>query len=117
MTILVVDDSATVRDVLKAVLQAQGHTIVEASDGDEALKIAAKQPIDLLLTDIVMPRMSGVELAKTLTAARPELPVLFISGFPFDLEEHKKHLPRCAFLQKPFNFDRLFKTIEELTKK
>lgn len=116
MTILVVDDSATVRDVLKAVLQTVGHSIVEAADGDAALHVAARQPIDLLLTDIVMPRMSGVDLARTLTAAHPELPVLFISGFPFDLEAQRKHIARCAFLQKPFNFDRLFKIIEELTK-
>jgi PAS domain S-box-containing protein len=103
-TVLLVEDETLVRGLLVRVLADCGYRVLEARDGVEALGIAAAHagPIDLLVTDVVMPRMGGVALARRLRAERPGLPVLFVSGHP---EERTAGRTRDVisgnFLQKP----------------
>jgi len=105
-TILLVDDEETVRTYVKALLRNDGFEILEASDGLEALE-SIKQlrgSIDLLLTDVRMPRMDGLALAHAVTDMFPEIPVLFISGYSLDIDAEKSRHPtkNCGFVQKPF---------------
>ena len=102
-TILVAEDQAMLRALVSRVLQQQGYTVFEASDGAEALDIAIAQGprIDLVVTDIVMPRLRGTELARRVRAMHPSVKVLFISGYPDD-EPMENLEPGIGFLPKPF---------------
>jgi PAS domain S-box-containing protein len=105
-TILVVEDQKAVRSFTKAALKQYGYHVVEASDGDEAIALARQYSgeLHLLLTDVVLPGMNGKELSAKLTALRPNLKVLFISGYTADVIAHRGVLDRgVAFLNKPFS--------------
>ena len=78
--ILLVDDSESVRSALNTLLQYAGHEVTEAADGREALGAMAQDQFDLVVTDIFMPTMDGIELIKQLRAAHPELKILALSG-------------------------------------
>ena len=82
-TVLVVEDEDAVRLIVRRVLEAQGYAILEARDGNDAMRIAAQRgnAIDLVLSDIIMPGMGGRELARSLGTTRPGLPILFMSGY------------------------------------
>jgi two-component system cell cycle sensor histidine kinase/response regulator CckA len=104
-TVLLVEDDEAVRELARRVLRSLGYTLLEASDGQEALRLAAGHPgsIHLLLTDVVLPGMSGVDMAKQLIQARPGLKTLFMSGYTDNAIAHHGVLdPGIAFLQKPF---------------
>jgi PAS domain S-box-containing protein len=104
-TILLVEDEPAVRKLARRALEAQGFRILEAGSGAEALKVAAAHAseLDMLLTDVVMPQMSGVELAGRLTASDPLLRVLYMSGYTEDTLGQRGVLsPETAFLSKPF---------------
>lgn len=104
-TILLVEDEDRVRAITSQTLQANGYTVLEAANGDEALRISArhKGAIHLLLTDVVMPQLSGREVAEHLASSRPEMNVLYISGYTADaIIRHGVFEARIAFLQKPF---------------
>ena len=108
--ILLVDDDEIVRKCVLHVLQASGYAVIEASNGPEALRIANEHtgPINLLLTDIKMPKMNGRELAERLMPLRPGVKVLYISGHTDSATVNEMALQRGAnFLQKPFTPDRL----------
>jgi len=108
--ILLVDDDEIVRKFVLQVLQTSGYAVIEASNGPEALRIAKEHtgPINLLLTDIKMPKMNGRELADRLTPLRPGVKVLYISGHTDSATVNQMALQRGAnFLQKPFTPDRL----------
>jgi two-component system cell cycle sensor histidine kinase/response regulator CckA len=97
-SILLCEDEDMVRRYVATVLGDAGYRVLVASDGHEALKVAADHRIDLLLTDVVMPRISGPELAERLG-----LPVLYMSGYTGDLiEQHELLKPGMAYIQKPF---------------
>jgi PAS domain S-box-containing protein len=116
-TILLVEDEAGVRALVRKFLERSGYSVVEASSGDEALKEAEKFPghIDLLLTDVVLPRMSGSELARRLVDARKDTRVLYMSGYTDDAIVHHGVLSAgAAFLQKPFTADALARKIREI---
>jgi two-component system cell cycle sensor histidine kinase/response regulator CckA len=102
--VLVVEDRDVVRDLARDVLEAAGFDVVAVAGGREALEHAASgEPFDLLLTDVVMPEMSGPELAVKLRAKRPQLPVLYMSGYTDDvLSSHELSQDATAFLRKPF---------------
>lgn len=97
-TILVVDNEAPIRKLLAQVLKKEGYKVLAAGDGEEALATAAKSvdPIDLLVTDIVMPGMGGTELYAWLKSHQPGVKVIFISGFM------EREPLEAAFLKKPF---------------
>jgi PAS domain S-box-containing protein len=112
-TILLVEDEETVRRIASRCLERAGYRVLAVGDGEDALRIAAATPrIDLLLTDVVMPGMSGPRLADHLKAARPSLPVLFMSGFSRDLPESLAP-PPGALLQKPFSPETLTARVAE----
>jgi len=103
--ILVVEDRGLVRNLARSVLAAAGFDVVTAAGGDEALELvqAGTEP-DLLLTDVVMPGMSGAELARRLRTLQPKLPVLYMSGYTDDvLRPAELTEPRTWFLAKPFH--------------
>ncbi|MFN3652379.1 MAG: response regulator [Armatimonadota bacterium] len=104
-TILVVEDEPRLSQLLCSTLRSAGYQVLEAASGDEALRTASGYPgkIDLLLTDVVMPGMSGREVAERLAAERPELRVAFMSGYTDDVVvRHGVAVGRAVLIQKPF---------------
>lgn len=101
-TVLVVEDEEPVRTLLQRVLQGAGYTVLACDSADEALEVSASlgAPIHLLVTDVVMRGMNGRELAARLQKSRPELRVLFISGYSRQQVGMKD--PRLDYLEKPF---------------
>jgi CheY-like chemotaxis protein len=117
--ILLVEDQEAVREMLKKALTVWGYTVLEAAGGEEAIRLVAghQSPIDLLITDVVMPVMSGRELAERLTAERPGMKVLFISGFADRAVVHHGMLsPGINYLQKPFPLSELARKVQEILK-
>jgi PAS domain S-box-containing protein len=115
-TLLLAEDEETVRKFLAATLRSKGFKVLEAGDGSQALALAKdRKTLDCLVTDIVMPGLSGSKLAAELRAKRPGLPVLFISGYTRDLLTASELAdPGTAFLQKPFSPQELVSRIREL---
>ena len=116
-TILLVEDEAGLRKLAREMLLKQGYRVMQASGGPEALRVWGQNPegIDLLLTDVVMPQMSGRELADQLKAARPDLKVLYMSGYTHDvIARHGVLDSETAFLQKPFTHDALGRKLRAL---
>jgi len=113
-TVLVAEDSEAVRDVACELLAAIGYTVLAASRGEEALAIAQSHPgpIDLLLTDVVMPGLGGGSLAQQVRAARPEARVLFMSGCGEGAKAAGRPLAGPLLL-KPFGQDRLARAVRE----
>ncbi len=104
-TILLVEDEADVRELAREILEIAGYTVLEAARGDEALRLCREsaRPINLLLTDVVMPQMSGPELARKLLALRPGTKVVYMSGYTDDALGHHGVLdPDIILLPKPF---------------
>src|SRR5437868_1214597 len=105
-TILVADDESAVRKYIGAILRSRGFDVIEAVDGlDATEKLQARgAEVALLLTDVRMPRMDGPALARFTVENYPEVPVIYISGFPLQSEEPEGRDPLkpCAFLSKPF---------------
>jgi PAS domain S-box-containing protein len=113
-TILVVEDDEAVRRTTAAMLDALGFTVLVASDCREALALAGRQDsgVDLLLTDVVMPELSGKELCERLRVVRPHLEVLYMSGYTADVIAHHGILEDGVhFIQKPFTMDDLARAI------
>ncbi len=116
-TVLLVEDAAAVRAVTRQVLDRLGYTVLEAPNGEAALHLATKHhgPIHLLLTDVVMPALGGRQLAEQLTALRPELRVLYASGYTDDaVVRHGVLRPGIAYLQKPFTPETLARNVREV---
>ncbi|MEO6035374.1 MAG: PAS domain S-box protein, partial [Verrucomicrobiota bacterium] len=116
-TLFLVEDEEIVRAMLCEVLRAQGYNVVEARHGPEAIELAGQHPgpIDLLISDMLMPEMNGWELAKRMVASHPELPVLYISGYS---NEEARHFGKfdgpAEFLQKPFRPDTFLGKVREI---
>jgi DNA-binding response OmpR family regulator len=115
-TILIVEDEEDVRELTRDVLEMNGFTVLESMDPADAIRIAETHPgpIDLLITDVVMPRMSGPELARRLRETRPALRVLCMSGYPESAERGADGSAAwTGWLQKPFNPDGLIVKVRE----
>jgi PAS domain S-box-containing protein len=114
--VLLVEDEPALRRLASRMLEGQGYRVLEAADGGEALDLAAasSERIDALVTDVVMPRMGGVELARRLRAEHPALGLVFMSGYPEDRGRGAEGLPENAvLLEKPFRSDALLAKLRE----
>ncbi len=116
-TVLVVEDDAQVRQMTGTMLRRHGYTVLDAADGAEALQIFAQHraAVRLMITDVVMPRMSGRELADQIVAAGSDVRVLFFSGYTEETIIHHGMLePGIAFLEKPVSSEILLRKVREL---
>lgn len=115
-TILLVDDEPSVRRLVSQMLQLTGYTVLEAANGPEALGLMdhAGQPVDLLLTDVVMPSMNGGTLAQRLSRRFPEMRVLFTSGYIDDTVVQEVVTMGAQFLPKPFTLEALTQKVRQV---
>jgi two-component system, cell cycle sensor histidine kinase and response regulator CckA len=108
-TILVVDDDDDVRAIARQALVAQGYTVLETGDPQQAIRMAKEQRIDLLLTDVIMPILKGTELADRIQSVSPSTKVLLMSGYQTsDVASSGR-----PFLAKPFSIDGLARRVRE----
>jgi CheY-like chemotaxis protein len=115
--VLVVEDEASVRSMVRRSLEAVGLTVVEARNGREALDMVASRPERprLVLTDVIMPELNGRELSEALASSQPGLPVLFMSGYTGEDVLARSLLPETAqFIQKPFAPEELVARVRTL---
>jgi len=114
----VAEDEDAVRELVCRILERSGYHVLRARDGQDALRVAQGHPgpIDLLVTDIVMPRMSGSRLAEALGTSRPETRVLYMSGYADPEQYSAPSHPSAAsgFIEKPFAPDALVQKVREL---
>ena len=117
-TILLVEDAEWVRTLARQVLETAGYRVLEAPNAEDAINLCesnGKEKIDLLLTDVVMPGMSGNDMSKVLHAKQPDMPVLFMSGYTDDaIVQHGVLEPGINFIQKPFSPDALALKVREV---
>ncbi|HEV2903989.1 MAG TPA: PAS domain S-box protein [Pyrinomonadaceae bacterium] len=116
-TVLLVEDEALVRDLAQEILEQYGYTVLTAPNGREGLRVCRESAdkIDLVLTDVVMPQMSGPELAENILAIHPETRVLYMSGFTDDaVLRHGVLTEDMCFIQKPFSPDALAIKVREV---
>ena len=116
-TLLLVEDEDAVRAFSARALRNKGYNVLEARSGEAALELLSEQqePIDLLITDVVMPRLDGPSLVRRVRESRPDMPVIFISGYAED--SFRKRLGREAgihFLPKPFSLKELAGKVKEV---
>jgi CheY-like chemotaxis protein len=116
-TLLLVEDEAAVRSSARRLLERQGYTVLEARHGADALRLVEEsgRPIDLVVTDLVMPEMGGKELAERLRAHRPGLKVLFMSGYTEKaIAADGVMPPNTGFVEKPFTVEQLMRRLREI---
>jgi two-component system cell cycle sensor histidine kinase/response regulator CckA len=116
-TILLVEDDYGVRKLIHSILHAYGYRVVEAHHGKHAIQVCEQHagPIHLMVTDVVMPEMSGRELEERLKPSHPDMKVLFMSGYTHKgIVHHGELVPGTAFLQKPFTPDALARKVREV---
>jgi CheY-like chemotaxis protein len=120
-TVLLVEDEAALRDLSLRMLHQQGYNVLEAANGDEALRVIQKHGdnnIDLVVTDVVMPQMGGKALADKLKIIRPNIKILFTSGYADNAIVHHGVLESdIDFLQKPFSLEMLVRRVREVLDK
>jgi CheY-like chemotaxis protein len=107
MTVLLVDDEAILRKMVRLMLQGSGHNVIETATYEEALEAARDHDIDAIVTDVVLnagdlDSDDGFALAKAIAEHKPDLAVVFMSGYPIDFEGRSGKPLRCGFLRKPF---------------
>ena len=111
------EDEEAVRQLARRTLQSQGYNVLEAGDGVAALKLCQRHlpSIDIVVTDVVMPHLSGVDLVQRLKAVRPHLKVLYMSGYTDStVVRHGMEETEVNYLQKPFTPDVLRRKVREL---
>lgn len=113
-SILVVDDETAVRRFAARVLQREGYAVVEATDGMEALELVRMNgvAVEIVVSDIVMPRLNGVELMKALSESHPSLPVILMSGYATAALSELGIAAPCGILTKPFSAERLLTEVQ-----
>jgi len=117
--VLLVDDERAVRRFASRVLQQDGHIVHEAADGAEALELIENNsvPVELVVSDIIMPRLNGVELMKALAAARPDIPVILMSAYAQGELANMGVLAPCGVVPKPFPAERLLEEVRRCLSK
>ncbi|MGK2924139.1 MAG: PAS domain S-box protein [Lysobacterales bacterium] len=116
-TVLLVEDEAAVRELARDVLRKQGYTVLEAENGQHALQVLDDHggPVDLLLTDVIMPGVTGRELAENILRLYPTVRVIYMSGYSYDVISKQELLePGIHLLQKPFSVYDLVKKVQEV---
>jgi len=115
-TILLVDDDKPLRDVTRKTLQQRGYMVLFAGDGEAALRVCKQHidPIHLLLTDVVMPGMSGPTLAEHIVSLRPNIRILYTSGYTDAVTIPGGLCPGVGFLVKPFTAEALAQKVREI---
>jgi nitrogen-specific signal transduction histidine kinase len=114
-SVLLVEDQEMVRRVARIMLESAGFKVIEAHDGVEALELATASPVDLLITDVIMPGVGGVELAARLLERNPKLPVLYVSGYAASrIVQGTPIDPSVNLLQKPFTSNELLGRVAKL---
>ncbi len=115
VSILLAEDDDSMRSFLKKALERAGHDVVDAAQGDEALTELQLREFDLLLTDIVMPVMDGIELARRAAEIDPEMKIMFITGFAaVALNAQEKTMEDATVLSKPFHLKDLVNEIDRV---
>ena len=113
--ILVVDDEESIRDLLRLVLTGEGYSVVTANDGEEAIEHLEAQRFDLVITDLVMPTVNGVEVLRAAKRIDPNYPVIVITGYPsVETVTELVRLGAGDYLTKPFNVDVVIVTVAKL---
>jgi two-component system cell cycle sensor histidine kinase/response regulator CckA len=115
--VLVAEDDEVVRQTALRILNRHGYKALEAQNSEQALVVSNRYqgPIHLLMTDVVMPGMSGIELAERLLPERPEMKILYMSGYATDvISQHGGLPPGTAFLQKPFSLESLARKVRKV---
>ena len=113
--ILVVDDEESIRDLLRLVLTGEGYSVVTANDGEEAIEYLEAQRFDLVITDLVMPGVNGVEVLRAARRIDPNYPVIVITGYPsVETVTELVRLGAGDYLTKPFNIDVVIVTVAKL---
>jgi DNA-binding NtrC family response regulator len=117
--VLVVDDERAVRRFVSRILQQDGHTVYEAADGADALEMIERGavPVELVVSDIVMPRLNGVELMKALAVTHPAVPVILISAYAQGELAEMGVLAPCGVVPKPFAAERLVQEVRRCLSK
>jgi CheY-like chemotaxis protein len=116
-TVLVVEDDPSIRDLAQRVLRKRGYTVLAAAKPGEAVALAGEEgrQVDLLVTDVMLPEMSGPDLARILAAQQPGLPVVYMSGYTDTTVVRGGQLqPGATFLPKPFGPEALLKKVREV---
>ena len=119
-TILVVEDEAGIRALVRKILRRQGYEVLEAANGQDALALCREhgQRVELLITDVLMPQMGGRELVERLQTQGHDMKVLYVSGYTDDATVYSGDLPPgTAFLQKPFTLGSLLDKVKEVLAK
>lgn len=112
--ILIVDDDDPVRVMLARLLRTQGYTVVQAANATQARTVLSEEHPALVISDIVMPGESGIELRRTIAEWWPDLPVILISGYSAEgPAEFAARTPNTSFVQKPFAADQLLSLVEQ----
>ncbi len=112
-TVLLVEDDDEFRQILLEVLPGMGYTATEARDGETALKILAEKSFDVVITDFMLPKMTGRELLQKIKADKPETAVIMITGYAPSVDGHE-FTDADGFLMKPFRFDEIEKLLKNL---
>ena len=119
-TVLIVEDDDSLRKLTRTVLKQKGYKVLEAENGEEALKVSKAHDgsIDLLITDVVMPKMGGKEVAERLQLLYPQMKVIYMSGYTDNAIAHHGVLsPGLNFLEKPFTPEGLARKVREVLDK
>ena len=119
--ILIIDDDETIRSVFKRFLEGKGYDVAVAADGRQGLRVLEDGPIDLVITDIMMPETDGLEVVMAIRGRESEIPVIAISGgmhaMPMDFLPMAKKFGACDVLYKPVELDDLLASIEKCLNK